>query len=261
MYRPRIVPVLLISNGSLYKTRQFRDHRYIGDPLNAVRIFESFRVDELVFLDTFASKSKKPFSLELTENLSAELSVPFSVGGCLNTLRHIELTLRSGAERVILGSVALNSPVFVSEAVKEFGGSSVAVCVDIKRNWKGDFCIFDYVTKRKYSNNKLVEHIKKLEGVGVGELIVQSVDYDGMMIGYDTKLMLKIAAITKLPILAVGGASTYQDITRLTQEVHLNGYGASSMFIYSSKLKGVLINYPDAEFKRNLLRVYHEASL
>ena len=134
MYRPRIIPVLLLKNNGLVKSIKFKNHRYIGDPINAVRIFNDLKADELVFLDILASKEKRLISLDFVKNVGEEANMPFSVGGGISKLEHISKILETGAEKVILNTVAGENTGFVANAVKEFGSSTIAVCLDVKKN-------------------------------------------------------------------------------------------------------------------------------
>ncbi len=246
MYRPRIIPVLLLRNKGLVKSVKFKDHRYIGDPINAVRIFNDLKADELVFLDITASHEKRIASLEVIKNVGEEANMPFSVGGGICTLEQIRCILEAGAEKVILNTIAIENPDFVSQAADAFGSSTIAVCIDIKKNLWGTNEVCYYSGNRK-SKLKPVEWAKELAKLGAGEIIVQSIDRDGTMQGYDIKLVKEIAESVKIPIVALGGAGNLKHMQEINNQVSLNALAAGSMFVYHGPRKAVLVNYPTKE--------------
>ncbi len=255
MYRPRIVPVLLLNGEGLYKSIKFRDHRYIGDPINTLRIFDSQSVDEIILLDILASVENRSFNPSILRSIGDEIRVPFCVGGGFSNLKQIESALRDGAERVILNTISLISPQVVEDAVKEFGSSTISVCIDVQKNIFGQYRICSHsFPKRKFLS--LVDHIERMQGFGVGELIIQSVDNDGAMNGYDTSLLKKVYESSSIPVTAVGGAGDCEHILALAKQVKLNGYGCGSLFVYKSKMRGVLINYPDIHLKQRLRELF-----
>lgn len=255
MYRPRIVPVLLLRGEGLYKSIKFGDHRYIGDPINALRIFDSQYVDEIILLDILASSENRSFSPSILRSIGDEIRVPFCVGGGFSNLEQIEAALRDGAERVILNTIALISPRIVEDAVKEFGSSTISVCIDVRKSILGHYRVFSHrFPKQKFLS--LADHIVRMQGFGVGELIVQSVDNDGMMSGFDVSLMKKVYESSSIPVTAVGGAGDGEHLLQLARQVKLNGYGCGSLFVYKSKMRGVLINYPDIHFKQRLQELF-----
>ena len=242
MFRPRIIPVLLYRNGGLVKSIRFTDHRYIGDPINAVRIFNDCFADELIILDIEASKKGQPISTELVREVGEEANMPFAVGGGITTLDQIAERLRMGAEKVVLNSVGLNSIPFVRDAVSNFGSSTITACVDVKKNLLGRYQLYSHSMRKSLSPNWR-EHIRMLEDAGVGELILQSVDMDGTMRGYDANLYKELASELNMPLVALGGVGSYQDIFSLSAQGPVNGFAAGSLFVYYGPMKGVLINY------------------
>lgn len=255
MYRPRIAPVLLLNGEGLYKSIRFGNHRYIGDPINTLKIFDSQSVDEIILLDIQASAENRVFNSEILKNVGDEIRVPFCVGGGFFNLNQIESALRCGAERVILNTISLISPKVVEDAVREFGSSTISVCIDVRKNIFGRYLIFSHRFPKKHFLG-LVDHIERMQGVGVGELMIQSVDNDGMMNGYDVSLMRRVYESSSVPVTAVGGAGDYEDILALAKQVKLNGYGCGSLFVYKSRMRGVLINYPDINFKKRLRELF-----
>lgn len=251
MYKPRLIPVLLLQNNGLVKSIQFKKHRYIGDPINAVKIFNDLGADELVFLDLEATKHKKNIDINFLSSVSEEANMPFSYGGGIKTLNDIELILKCGVERVILGSIAAANIEFVQHATNEFGSSSISVCIDYKKNFFGKEKVY-YNNSKLNSNYDLVEFLQLLESKGVGEIIVQSIERDGMKTGYDIELIEKISKLLTIPIVALGGAKNMNDIKNLHEKTVVNGFAAGSMFIYHGNRDGILINYPNKEIKNTL---------
>ena len=243
MIRPRIIPILLLHQGALTKTIQFKKHRYIGDPINAVHLFNQMKADELVFLDIEASKEGRPIDLSLIREIGEEADMPFSVGGGITTLDQISACIKAGAERVILGEVMYTNPNFVKKAVEKFGSSTISVCIDYGTNWfKQTKCY--YRNANKSANIHPTQQAIQMQDLGVGEIILQSIDRDGMMSGYDTELIEDLSKTLHIPLVAVGGAGSYHDVQDLQNCTKVRGIAAGSLFIYQGKQKGVLINYP-----------------
>lgn len=246
MYRPRIIPVLLVKNNALVKTVQFKNERYIGDPINAVRIFNAFRADEIIILDIDASRNDGIISLSLVKDVGEEANMPFSVGGGIRTLKQIEERIGCGSERVILNTIVFDNPDVIKRAVLEFGSSTLAACLDIKKDIFGRECIYTHGGTRKISGN-VVEHAKRIEQLGIGEIIVQSIVKDGKMAGYDIPLIKKIAESVSIPVTALGGAASLKSMKELYSVVKVNGVAAGSMFVYHGERRGILVNYPKKE--------------
>ena len=243
MYRPRVIPVLLLKNNHLVKTVGFSNANYIGDPINAVRLFNDLRVDELVFLDIDATKSGRCIDIDLVREIGEEANMPFSVGGGIKHLDQIRDIIAAGAERAIIGTQAAESPNFISDAVKHFGTSTISVCIDVKKNIWGKKKVFIKNAKVNTSLDAF-EFAKKMQTLGVGELILQSVDNDGKMQGYDLELIQNISEAVNIPVVALGGAGSVQDLRNAWHIGKANGLAAGSIFVYQGTKKGVLINYP-----------------
>jgi imidazole glycerol-phosphate synthase subunit HisF len=243
MYRPRIIPVLLLRNNVLYKSVKFRDYKYIGDPINAVKLFNDLNADELIFLDISASKENRTIEVSLVRDIGEEANMPFAVGGGIRTTEQIRQITEAGAEKVIINSFALENPGFINKAAGIFGSSTISVCMDIKTNFPGKKQIRKYngECSTQYSP---VEFAKMIEDAGAGEIIVQSVDRDGAMNGYDIELLREISASVTIPVVALGGAGNLKHMKEAYEGANLNGLAAGSMFVYHGHKKGVLINYP-----------------
>jgi cyclase len=253
MYRPRIIPVLLLKGTELVKTVGFQSPNYIGDPINAVHLFNSMKADELVFLDINASKENRLVNIELMKEVGDEANMPFAVGGGINTLNDIQLLISAGAEKVILGTAAGENPLFVKEASEAFGSSTIAVCIDVKRSWFGKQKVWISNGTRSIAHDP-VTYAKLMEEMGAGELIIQSVERDGKMNGYDQELIRAMSSAVRIPVVALGGAKTLDDMKSLHSKCTINGLAAGSLFVYQGNNKGVLINYPDRSTIQELFR-------
>lgn len=244
MFRPRIIPVLLLKNKTLVKSVQFRNHKYIGDPINAVRLFNDFKADELIFLDIMATKEDRCISLEFVRNVGEEANMPFAVGGGIKTIEEIKKLIAAGAERVIINSYAATNPDFIKQASETFGSSTISVCIDVKKNFfkKTQTWILN---GRKSTGIMPEEFAMHMESKGAGEIIVQSIEKDGTMKGYDLELIKKISLSVSIPVVALGGAGTIIHVKQACNEGYASGVAAGSLFVFQGTQKGILINYPE----------------
>ena len=249
MFRPRTIPVLLLKNGGLVKSKKFKQHRYIGDPINAVKIFNDQKADELVFLDIDATKENRLISLDFINQVGDEANMPFAVGGGIKKIKDIQLILENGAEKVVINSAVFENKKFVKDASKTFGSSTIAVCLDIKNN-------FFYEQNAYYCNakikvkGKLLDLVKEIEQLGVGEIIIQSVDRDGTYEGYDIDLIKNISESVSIPVVALGGAKDYKDFFKVVNKGYASAVAAGSLFVYHGSNRGILINFPsESELK------------
>lgn len=243
MFLPRIIPVLLLSGKGLVKTTRFKSPKYIGDPINAVKIFNDLKADELVFLDINASKEGRYISKEIVKNIGDEAFMPFGVGGGISEIRQVEELLKAGAEKVIINTQAFHNPNLVKDAASNFGSQSVVVSVDVKRSLFGKQTVFVKCGCVNTGMN-VIEYAKRIEELGAGELILNSIDNDGMMQGYDIDLIKKVSSSVNIPVVACGGAGTYEDLRKAYNEGEAHALSAGSMFVYHGPRKAVLINYP-----------------
>jgi len=244
MFRPRVIPVLLLKNLGLVKSVKFKNHRYIGDPINAVKIFNDKKADELVFLDINASREGRLISLDFVQRVGDEANMPFAVGGGIRTVEDIRKILGFGAEKVVLNTIAIEQPDFIKEASEAFGSSTIVVCIDVKKNLFGKYQIV-YKNARKKSSLDPLEFAKKMEENGAGEIIVQSVDKDGTYEGYDIELIKKVAEAVTIPVVALGGAKEYNDFSQATKEGLASAVAAGSLFVYYGPRHAVLISFPN----------------
>jgi cyclase len=244
MFRPRIIPVLLLKNSALVKSIQFKDHKYIGDPINAVRILNLLKADEIMFLDIEASKNNRLISLDFVKNVGEEAYMPFAVGGGIKSIKGIKDIINAGAEKVVINTHAAQNPDFVKKASEIFGSSTIVVCIDVKKKlFRGQRTwILGGSRSTAFSP---VEFAKIMEENGAGELIIQSIEKDGTMEGYDIELVKSVSTSVNIPVVALGGAGKKEDLIETYQKGYANALAAGSLFVYQSKKRGVLINYPD----------------
>jgi cyclase len=244
MFRPRIIPVLLLKNLALVKSVQFKNHKYIGDPINAVKIFNELKADELAFLDIEASRENRLVSLDFVKNVGEEANMPFAVGGGIKTIENIKDIINAGAEKVIINTLAAQNPDFIKEASETFGSSTIVVCIDVKKKlFKGEKTWI--LSGSKSTSYTPLGFAQLMEKNGAGELIIQSIERDGMMNGYDIELIKSVSTAVTVPVVALGGAGTEEDLIAAYKNGFANALAAGSLFVYQSKKRGVLINYPD----------------
>lgn len=251
MFRPRIIPILLLNKDHLVKSIQFKKYNYIGDPINAVRIFNDLKADELVFLDISATRERRLISLDFVKEVGEEANMPFAVGGGIRTIDNIKDIINAGAEKVVIGSYAIESPNFIKQASETFGSSTITVCVDVKNNFWGKEKIWT-INGSQPSSYSLEEFIQLMEINGAGEIIIQSISRDGTMQGYDTTLVKRVSEIVKIPVIALGGAGKHEHLSDVYRNAYANGLAAGSLFVYQGIHKGVLINYPNQTIKRTI---------
>jgi len=246
MFRPRIIPVLLLQDNVLVKSIQFKNHKYIGDPINAVKIFNDLKADEIVFLDISATKNNRLISLDFVKNVGEEANMPFAVGGGIKTIEDIQAIIAAGAEKIIINSAAVENPDFIKQAAETFGSSTIVVCIDVKKNMFGKEK--QWINNGKKSTAYTPEDFAVLmEKNGAGEIIIQSITNDGSMDGYDLALIEKISRAVSIPVTALGGAKDIADLELAYKQGHATGLAAGSIFVYQSKRRGVLITYPEKE--------------
>ncbi len=240
--RPRVIPVLTIDEENLVKTTQFKKPRYLGDPINAVKIFNGKYVDELCVLDIKASKSNKGPQFELLKDIAVQAFMPLSYGGGIKTMDQIKTLFKIGYEKVIINSSFIDNPKLITEASIFAGRQSVVVSIDVKRNLFGKFVCYSKDGTNKL-NDSPVELAKKAEKYGAGEIIINSIDHDGMMDGYDLDLIQEISQAVSIPVVACGGAKQVSDFKQaLDHGAH--AVAAGSLFVFYGPKKAVLITAP-----------------
>jgi cyclase len=253
MLRPRIIPCLLVKNKGLVKTVNFKDAKYVGDPINAVRIFNEKEVDELMVLDIDATSNGAEPDFKMIDNLAAECRMPLCYGGGIKTAEQAQRIIGLGVEKVAISSAAVGSPKLVSKIAEQVGSQSVVVVIDIKKKLTGgNYEVWTHNGK-KDTGKCPIKFAQQLEMLGVGEIVVNSIDNDGMMKGYDLILIDKIRKSISVPITALGGAGSLDDIGQLISKYGIIGAAAGSLFVFKGVYKAVLINYPNRAEKDALI--------
>lgn len=253
MRRPRIIPILCLDSiGELISTVSFDAASYIGDPLNAIAVYNSFFVDELGIIDIYASRQGRSFDLQLLKSISDECTTPLFAGGGVSSLQDIEGILTNGAEKVVLSSSVVLNPSFLEEAAKEFGTSSLIVCLDCIKTPNEEYKVMD-TSRFQVTEHELNSFILQLQDYGLGECIIQSIQNDGIMSGYDRKLLEKALAGTKIPIIALGGCSSFDEISELNQLYNISAFASGSLFSFYNNRREVLLNYPQPNDLRSLM--------
>lgn len=242
MNRPRVIPTLLIKDGELVKTKRFRAPRYLGDPINAIKIFNEKSVDELCILDIAASRKGTLPDYDLLEKMASEAFMPLSYGGGLRDLDQIKKILRIGYEKVVINTAAINNLKMVSDASDYFGCQSIVCAIDYRNRMLKPYCYTNGGSRRvDYSP---IEAGKRMMDAGAGEILLYSMDRDGMKIGYDLKTVKELSAVVNIPIIVCGGARGIEDL-KLGLDAGANAVAAGSMFVFFGKKEAVLINYPE----------------
>jgi imidazole glycerol-phosphate synthase subunit HisF len=243
MALPRVIPVLLLRNQGLVKTVQFKNHKYVGDPINAVKIFNEKEVDELCFLDIDASKENREPPFEYLKEIASECFMPLSYGGAVASIAQIKQLIQSGIEKIIINTQAIAKPEFVRQATDTFGSSTIVGAMDVKRNLWGKAHVYSHA-QRKNLPIDAIQHAKHLQALGVGEIFVNNVDADGQMKGYDIDLISSITKAVDVPVIACGGCGSLADIDAVVNQGKARAAAAGSFFVFQGKHKAVLISYP-----------------
>jgi cyclase len=234
MTRPRIIPCLLMQHGRLVKTVEFRRPTYVGDPINAIRVFNDKGADELVLLDIAATPEEREPDFELLEKVATECFMPLCYGGGVTSVEQMRRLLGLGIEKVAINTSAVERPRLVGEAAEEFGSQSVVVSIDVRRSRRGAAQV---VTRgaRKRTGLDPLQFAQEAERLGAGELLLTSVDRDGTMRGYDLELIRRVTAAVGIPVVACGGAATRQDLVSALDEGGAAGAAAGSMFVFTGR--------------------------
>lgn len=252
MLKPRIIPTLLLQDGGLVKTTKFESPRYIGDPINAVKIFNEKEADELVLIDIDASRLGKEPDYRLIERIANECRMPLSVGGGIKNLSQANKILGFGVEKIIVSSILVENPEIISDMVNYLGSQSVVVCLDLNKtafSKKYEFCIHN---GKKKTGKYLDEVLNLAITLGAGEILINSIDLDGTMLGYDIELLHHIKNRISVPLTVLGGAGSLNDVKNVISQLGVVGVAAGSLFVYKGKHRAVLINYPNREMKTSL---------
>lgn len=239
----RIIPVLLLKDNYLYKGLKFKDHKYIGDPVNAVKIFNDKEVDELIFLDITASVENKEPNLGILKDIASECFMPLGYGGGVKSVEMIREVLNIGLEKVIINTHAIRNPSLISSAVDYFGSSTIVGSIDAKKNILGKYNVYINSGHEKTSWHP-VAWAKELERLGVGEIIINSIDQDGSRKGYDLDLVKSVASSVSVPVIASGGSSSLFHMAEACNKCGASAAAGGAQFVFHGKFNAVLITYP-----------------
>lgn len=259
MLRPRFIPCLLVKNNGLVKTVNFKNPKYVGDPINAVRIFNEKSVDELVVLDIDASVLGREPDYALIEKLASECRMPLCYGGGVKTVEQAERIFSLGVEKVAISAAAVADSDLITSISRNVGNQSLVVVIDAKFNNKNGVYEVWVHNGTKNTRIEIVEFVKQIEKLGAGEIVINSIDNDGVMMGYDMKLVNLVRDAISIPMSALGGAGSKADIAKLINKFGIIGAMAGSMFVFKGVYKAVLISYLNKEDKADLIREYTQS--
>ena len=255
MLQPRIIPSLLIHEKGLVKSTKFIDYKYVGDPINAVKIFNEKEVDEIIIVDIDASVDGNEPDYELIEKLAYECRMPLCYGGGIKTAEQAQRIFALGVEKISISSIAVQNPEIITEIANVVGNQSVVVVLDVKKKLFGGYEIYTHNGTKK-TGIDAVEFVQKIEKLGAGEIVINSIDKDGTMKGYDLNLLDLIRDKISLPLTVLGGAGNMNHIGEVIARHGVIGVAAGSNFIFKGKYRAVLINYPTVKEKIDLINKY-----
>lgn len=238
----RLIPVLLIHNLGVYKTKKFKRPIYIGDPINTVRLFNDLEVDEIIILDIDASKNKTEPNFDFIEELASEAFMPFAYGGGIQTIDQAQKIIQLGAEKIVLNHQAHKNNSLISDCAKRFGSQSIVVSIDYKKKIFSEEMLYDHVSK-KILNKTLIDGVLDSQKAGAGELMITSVERDGQMEGMDISIIKKVSSLLSIPLIPCGGIGSLIHIKKAHQ-AGAEALAAGSFFVFYGKQNGILINYP-----------------
>lgn len=240
--RVRVIPSLLLQKGGLVKSIKFKDHKYVGDPINAVKIFNDKEVDEILILDISATAEKRGPNMQQIRDIASEAFMPLGYGGGVTTLEQIRELVSSGVEKVVLNTSAFDNPELVRQGAAYIGSQSIVVSIDVKKNFLGKYKV--YVNNGSRSTGlDPADFARQMEAAGAGELLLNAIDRDGTFSGFDTTLIETVARQVNIPVVAIGGASSVQDLAEAIRH-GASAVSAGSLFVFQRPHRAVLISYP-----------------
>jgi cyclase len=254
MLRPRIIPSLLVQDNGLVKTVNFRNPKYVGDPINAVRIFNDKEVDELAIFDIDATVMGKEPNYSLIERLASQSMMPLCYGGGVKTVEQAQHIFRLGIEKIALSSVVLENPKLITEIAERVGSQSVIVVLDVKKKLLGGYEVFTH-NGEKATGVCPIKFAEEAQRLGAGEIVINSIDKDGVMKGYDFDLITKVRETLTVPMTVLGGAGSLEDIEKVINKFGVIGVAAGSLFVFKGPYKAVLINYPTQLEKNKIFKI------
>lgn len=258
MLRPRIIPCLLVHRGGLVKTVSFKDPKYVGDPINAVKIFNEKEADELTVFDIDATAEGRSPDFKMIADLAVESRMPLCYGGGIKTAEHAKRIIKLGVEKVSVSSAAIEDPDLLGRIAGEIGRQSVVVTLDVKKGRSG----YEVWTRNgtKATGEDVVAIARRAEELGAGEVVINSIDADGTMKGYDLDLVRYVRVALTIPVTFLGGAGKLSDIGRLIETCGMVGAAAGSLFVFKGPYRAVLINYPDMAKREEMIRTSLKAT-
>ncbi len=244
MHRPRLIPCLLLDGNKLVKTTRFERPAYVGDPINTLKIFNEKEVDELIVLDIVASKTGAPPNFELVAGIASECFMPMCYGGGIRSVDDAERLIASGVEKIAINSAALDRPALIGEIARRYGSSSVVVGIDVRKAWLKGQRVW-HSGQRRSTGLKVLDWVRQATEAGAGELLLNAVDRDGTLEGYDLDLVREVTAAVTVPVIACGGASGLPDCRAVIASAGASAAAAGALFVYKGPHRAVLINYPN----------------
>jgi cyclase len=254
MLRPRIIPSLLVHENGLVKTVNFKNPKYVGDPINAVKIFNEKAVDELAVFDIDATVLGKEPNYSLIERLASQSMMPLCYGGGVKTVEQAQRIFSLGIEKIALSSAVLQNPKLITEIADRVGAQSVIVVLDVKKKLLGGYEVYTHNGKKATGINPF-QFVEEAQKLGAGEIIINSIDRDGVMKGYDLELIDKVREKITLPMTVLGGAGSLEDIEKVIDNHGVIGVAAGSLFVFKGPYKAVLINYPSQTEKNKIFKI------
>lgn len=253
MLRPRIIPCLLLQDNGLVKTVNFKKPKYVGDPINAVRIFNEKEVDELAIFDIDATVLNNEPNYSLIERISNQSRMPLCYGGGIKTIEQAKRIFSLGIEKIALSSSVVDNPNLITQIGNQVGSQSVIVVLDVKKKLFGGYEVFTHNGKKATGIDPF-KFINNAQNLGAGEIVINSIDRDGLMKGYDLGLIERVRKTTTLPVTVLGGAGSIAHIAEVIEKNGIIGASAGSLFVFKGPYKAVLINYPNSQQKNILYK-------
>ena len=244
MYLKRVIPCLLLDKGGLYKTVKFKKPVYVGDPINAVKIFNEKEVDELILLDITASEEKRKPDFKKIQEIASETFMPFTYGGGISEFKDSKELFRLGVEKICVNTAAALNPLLITQIAEQYGNQAIVASVDVKKSFFGKY---EVVIHRgtKAIKTPLIEYCQQLEKAGAGEMMLTSVDREGTWEGYDIELLKQVTSAVSIPVIASGGAGNVEHFSEAVKQGGASALAAGSMMVFQKKGMGVLINFPE----------------
>jgi cyclase len=252
MRRIRVIPALLLDSAGLVKTLRFRNPVYVGDPINAMKIFNEKEVDELMLLDVTASRASRAPDLDHIADIASEAFMPVSYGGGISTLQQVERLLRGGIEKVVINTAAAVHPELVTEAARQFGNQSVVVSADVRKSLLGSYRVFTAGGSRRTGRSP-VDYCREMEDRGAGEILLTAVEREGTRSGYDLDLARQVTSALGVPVVLNGGAGKIEHFVDAVRIGGASAVAAGSKFVFQGSARGILISYPDQDVLRDQL--------